>query len=207
MKKPEPLWWMNPNDYGYNEMSSNKGQDKSPTANDSFKVVIFNASIALLVKERETLHSTFESIAKKYSGYVQTLGTNRSVIRVESQHLSTALDDISQLGEIANKEVTGEDVTENYWNFKIRLDNAKKAREAYLGLLKRAENVEAALKVEKELERLNGEIDLLEGKMGKLKHLAKYSTIRIDIRLKPKPGILGYVGLGIYKGVKWLFVR
>ena len=90
---------------------------------------------------------------------------------------------------------------------KIRLDNATKARETYLALLKKAENVESALKVEKELERLNGEIDILEGKMQKLSHLSQYSTITINIKSKPKPGILGYIGIGIYKSVRWLFVR
>jgi hypothetical protein len=76
-----------------------------------------------------------------------------------------------------------------------------------LELLAKAENVEAALKVEKELERLNSTIDLLKGKMNRINHLAEFSTITINLKEKKKPGIIGYVGIGIYRSVKWLFVR
>jgi hypothetical protein len=87
------------------------------------------------------------------------------------------------------------------------LDNASNARKRYLELLAKAETVEAALKVEKELERLNGEIDSLEGKINQLKHLSEYSTITVYLEEKVKPGILGYVGIGLYESVKWIFVR
>ena len=73
--------------------------------------------------------------------------------------------------------------------------------------MEEAENVEAALKVEKELERLNEKIDLLKGKINRIDHLSEYSTISINYEQHKKPGILGYIGLGLYKGVKWLFVR
>jgi hypothetical protein len=100
-----------------------------------------------------------------------------------------------------------EDVTEKYMDMGIRLDNAKKARVRYLELLARAENVEAALKVEKELERLNGEIDVIEGKLKFWDHRFEYSIIQISYTEKKKLGILGWVGLGLYQTVKWLFIR
>ncbi|MFM7854433.1 MAG: DUF4349 domain-containing protein, partial [Flammeovirgaceae bacterium] len=70
-----------------------------------------------------------------------------------------------------------------------------------------AENVEAALKVEKELERLNGEIDLITGKLNRLSHLSDFSTIDVELVEQKKIGVLGYIGIGIYKAMKWLFVR
>jgi hypothetical protein len=82
-----------------------------------------------------------------------------------------------------------------------------KARERYLELLEKAENVQAALMVEKELERLNGEIDMLKGKINRLEHITEYSSITVYIKEKVKPGIIGYVFVGLYKGDKWLFVR
>ena len=81
------------------------------------------------------------------------------------------------------------------------------ARKIYLELLKKAENVETALKVEKELERLNETIDLIKGKMNRINNLAEYSTIVINLKEKKKPGIIGYIGIGLYHSVKWLFVR
>ncbi|MEL6628160.1 MAG: DUF4349 domain-containing protein, partial [Bacteroidota bacterium] len=63
------------------------------------------------------------------------------------------------------------------------------------------------LKVEKELERLNTELDLLKGQMKRLENLTTFATINIRHEEKKKPGPLGYIGLGLYHSVKWLFVR
>jgi len=82
-----------------------------------------------------------------------------------------------------------------------------KSRERYLELLARAENVQSALLVEKELERLNSEIEFLKGKLNKTSHLVDFATLTISIKEKVKPGLLGYVGIGLFEVVKWLFIR
>ncbi|MBK6622314.1 MAG: DUF4349 domain-containing protein [Saprospirales bacterium] len=115
---------------------------------------------------------------------------------------------MSKLGEGPKaRPCRGQDVTDEYTDYQIRLDNARKARERYLELLAKAENVEAALKVEKELERLNETIDLLEGKMTRIDHLSEFSTITIALKERKNPGLIGYIGIGLYYSVKWLFVR
>jgi len=171
------------------------------------RVIIYNASVDIKVKNTDTTLVRLKAIAIKHGGYATSLGNTYASIRVKAENLNAALADISALGKVTSKSVSGEDVTDQYYDFAIRLENAQKARTRYLELLAKAENVEAALKVEKELERLNGEIDLLEGKINRLKHLEEYSTVTVYIHQKKKLGILGYVSVGLYKGVKWLFVR
>lgn len=34
-----------------------------------------------------------------------------------------------------------------------------------------------------------------------------YSTITVSLSERKKPGILGYIGIGVYHAIKWLFVR
>jgi hypothetical protein len=174
------------------------------------RVVVYNANVILLVKNNDSLNASLSRIALKYNGYVLSLGTDRSTIRLKGNFLHEAIADISLLGKVRRKTVSGEDVTDDYQDSKVKLDNYQKARLRYLELLAKAENVEAALKVERELERLSREIDVLEGKIKRLDHLSEFSTITVyldsEIRVQ-KPGILGYVGIGIYRGIKWLFVR
>jgi hypothetical protein len=177
------------------------------TASQENRVVIYRATAELVVSNIDTLNQRLTYVAKKYEGYVVTLGNKQSSIRVKSSELEKALSEVLRFGKVKQKVISGQDVTEEYNDFTIRLENANKARQRYLELLARAENVEAALKVEKELERLNGEIDMLIGKINRLKHLSDFSTIEVVIQEKKKIGVLGYVGLGIYKAVKWLFVR
>ena len=169
--------------------------------------IIYSANLRLTVKSVDNTVDSIKAIAKQYKGYVSEAGSYKSVIRVESQYLHDAVKALSELGKIDHKQIQGKDITDQYRDYKIRLDNAEKARLRYLELLEKAENVEAALKVEKELERLNGTIDLLKGKMNRLNHLTQYSTITIRLNEQVKPGILGYIGIGVYRSVKWLFVR
>jgi DNA-binding PucR family transcriptional regulator len=183
------------------------GNSKSKDKSDDVKKVIYNSSIYLTVKIPDTASVRIAEIAKKYNGYVQQSGTTSSVIRVEAHQMNAALNDISSLGKVTKKNSSGQDVTDQYADYAIRLDNAEKARLRYLELLERAENVEAALKVEKELERLNETIELMKGKMNRIDHLTSYSTITVYLTEKKKPGVIGYVGIGLYKAVKWLFVR
>lgn len=171
------------------------------------KKIQYSVSLSLSVKNPDSTNKSLEAIADEFDGYAQELGTYYSVIRVKSENLEQALIKVEALGKVQRKSVSGQDVTAQYLDFQIRLENAEKARTRYLELLEKAENVEAALLVEKELERLNGTIDMLKGQMNRMNHLTTYATITVRISERVKPGPLGYVGMGLYHAVKWLFVR
>ncbi len=174
---------------------------------DIERKILFSAYLSLTVKIPDTANSHIEKIAKKYKGYINETGTYRTIIRVKSEHLNAAIKEVSKLGKVESKEISGQDVTEEYLDYGIRLDNAEKSRKRYLELLAKAKNVEEALKVEKELERLNETIDLLKGRMNRIDHLSEFSTITINLKKNKKPGLIGYLGIGLYNSVKWLFVR
>jgi hypothetical protein len=171
------------------------------------KKIIYSTYLTLLANIPDTAVVKMGEIAKRMGGYVQTSGTSMCTIRVPEEKRKEAEKEIETLGKVESKSTTGEDVTNEYADHAIRLENAQKARQRYLDLLAKAENVEAALKVEKELERLNETIELLKGQMQRIDHLAQYATITVYIKEKKKPGIIGYIGVGIFKAVKWLFVR
>jgi hypothetical protein len=191
----------------YAVTSTNYSGKKSDFDPQEKRVVIFNATIDVTARNVDTLNARLVKIVTNYKGYVVKISDKQSTVRVPAVHLENALSEISKSGRVKGISKTGMDVTEEFKDYTIRLENASKARDRYLELLAKAENVEATLKVEKELERLNGEIELLKGKLGRLQHLADYSTIEVNITQKHKLGILGHVFVGVYKGVKWLFVR
>jgi hypothetical protein len=191
--------------YAYRSSDVNTESNKNDRSAE--KKVIYSSTVNLTVKIPDSTSVQLGEIAKKYRGYVQQSGTTLCVIRVEEKMLSMALEDISVLGKVTSKNMYGEDVTDQYADYGIRLENAEKSRMRYLELLEKAENVQSALLVEKELERLNETIELLKGQMNRIDHLAAYSTITVYITEKKKPGVLGYIGIGVFKSVKWLFVR
>ena len=183
--------------------------DKKRFDPNDTRMMIFNASVRMSVKNADSLNYQLNKVTSRFEGYAVTLGYSKSTIRIPASHLNEAIVEISKLGKMSQKTLTGSDVTDEFKDYEVRLDNATKARQRYLELLQKAENVEATLAVEKELERLNGVIESMKGEMERLNHLVAYSTIDIDIYQQEdrKPGIIGYVALYTYKGVKWLFVR
>jgi hypothetical protein len=171
------------------------------------KMLVYNANMGLTVKNSDTTISQITRIAEEQKGYVVSKSNYRITIRIESEKLEGTLAQVAKLGKMTSKSVSTTDVSDNYADVKIRLDNAEKARTRYLELLAKAENVEAALKVEKELERLNTEIDQLRGQMIKMEHDVRFSTLTVSVNQKQKLGPLGYLFVGIGKGIGWLFVR
>ena len=182
------------------------GQDDKVEYAEGIKI-IYNAYIRLIVRKTDSLSQKLKEIAVKYDGYLLSAGSDEITIRVKADKLENAISDIEKEGKVDYKDISGEDVTELFSDYEIRLDNAMKARKRYLELLEKAANVSEALEVEKELERLNNEIELIKGKLKLMEHLVSYSTIRVGYQEKVKPGILGYIGIGTYKFVKWFFVR
>lgn len=171
------------------------------------RLMIYDASLTLVVEEPNSVRPSLQKIAEKYEGYAQKLGSYETILRVNAKSLEQALEEIGQLGKVKNKNVTGRDVTEEYQDIDIRLNNAKKYQERYLALLDKAETVEEILKIEKELKRINTEIDLLTGKLKFMDNQIAYATITIDIQRKIKPGPLGFIFVGLGKAVAWIFVR
>lgn len=171
------------------------------------RMLIYNANLTIEAKNADTLMSKVTQIAKKYNGYVLRTSKSSTTIRIVSDSLNVAMAEIGTYGKVKYRNISGTDVTDEFIDYKIRLENSERSRNRYLDLLQKAVTVEEILKVEKELERLNGEIDLLKGKMNRIGHLVDYSTIDVYYQQKVKLGVLGYVFVGSYQAIKWLFVR
>jgi len=171
------------------------------------RIIIYNARFNIETDNVEKTSKEISSLAPTYGGYIVSAGNTRVVLRIPSDKFESAIKDLEKIKSVTSKNIYSEDVTDAYRDTELRLDSKIKARDRYLDLLKRAENVTAAVSVEKELERLNGEIEAMKGRLKHLSHLARYSTITVSIEEEIKPGPLGYIFMYTWKGIKWLFVR
>ncbi len=185
---------------------TNVASDNSEQTFKAEQMIIYNARLDVTVRNIDSANAVIVATAKKYEGYVVSVSNSYTSIRVKSENLDKAMLDLQSLGKVTSKNVYGTDISMEYNNLTIRRDNAYKARARYLELLAKAEDVKAALEVEKELERLNKEIDLLEMQLNNYNQQVEYSLINVSLTERTQPGILGYVFIGLYKGVKWLFV-
>lgn len=169
--------------------------------------LVYTAYFRIASLKPDSVHQKLIDLASEYHGYILVSEIDRTIIRIESKYLQNAEEQIEYLGKILKKTITATDVTDDYTDLQVRLENAMKSRDRYLSLLDKATLIPDILKIEKELERLNQSIDYLQGRINKLSHQITFATITVETSPELKPGVVGSLFIGIYKGVKWLFVR
>lgn len=168
--------------------------------------IIYNANVTLELDSKEGVAERISEIAKRRGGYMVSSSDYGAMIRVKAENLDAALADIEQIAEVAKKSVSTMDITLQYRDEEIRLENARKTRERYLALLDKATTVEEILKIETELERINTKIETLEQHIKNWDKLVAYSTIDVRFENKVTPGPIGWIFYGLWHGVSWLFV-
>jgi len=195
---PVNSWGSDAAEFLKHASSNNDGATSGNTASTSpsgaQRIVIYNAGYRTVVKDIEASLKATEAIAAELDGWVQKIRGESITIRVPVANYREAANRVEKLGRIAHRELEAADVTEEYVDLEARLKNAKAVRTRLEALLEKAEDVKAALEVEKELNRVGEEIERLEGKLKLLKNRVAYSTITVTFervyRTAPTPQLM-----------------
>lgn len=155
-----------------------EGQD-TPTDQSRKPMLIYRARLGLAVFKVQEQLDTIEKMSKDQGGYLVARTQNEIRVRVPVDHFQEAVDAILKLGDINFRHVTTDDVTAEFTDLEIRLKNALSVRERMQALLEKAQKVEEAIEVERELQRLTDEIETMKGRMKLLHELVAYSTIEV----------------------------
>lgn len=172
--------------------------------------LIRNASLDVTVRDENSIELAMEqavAVTERLDGYVASESPGRLQLRIPDRQLDAALDELSSLGKVARRDVRADDVTMQYADLEIRLANARALQTRLRALLDDAESVDEVLAVEVELARVTAEVERLEGQIRFLSNQISYSTVVFTVRDRDSLGPLGYVVVGTYEAVKWLFVR
>lgn len=183
-----------------------KAKAETKTAQTVDYQVIYTGKMAMTVAHQDTAAKYVQKIISSNDGRLFKRDGYQFTFKLNPKNLEASMDLISLLGEVKSRTVTSTDVTSQYYDTKIRLENAQNIRDRYLKLLNKASTLNEILTVEKELERINREIDLLSGKMNLMKNLVAQATLELELKKDTKLGVIGHLGNGVFKGVKWLFV-
>jgi predicted nucleic acid-binding Zn-ribbon protein len=127
-------------------------------------------------------------------------------LRVPAGRLEELLAAANQAGEVTEQNIRVQDVTANYVDLKIRIDNLQRLRKRLQELVEAGSTVQEILEVEKELARVTRELEQLEGQMRVLENQVSYATLTVYFQNDISPGPIGWVFYGAYSAVKWLFV-
>ncbi|MEE3954841.1 DUF4349 domain-containing protein [Peribacillus frigoritolerans] len=153
--------------------------------------VIHQAQLELKVKNLEKAQMKIENKVAEYGGYVVESNVYRGdeelvegtiTVRVPEAHFQDFLSDSEgEASEVVGRNVTGQDVTEQYVDLKARLKSKRAVEERLLAFMKDAEKTEDLLKISSDLAVVQEEIEQLTGQMKYLENQTSYSTVTITL--------------------------
>jgi hypothetical protein len=110
------------------------------------------------------------------------------VLVVPSPEFEQALDELRGLGkEVTTDTVRGEDVTEEFVDLESRERNLLAAEQSLLELYNRAQSVNDALAIERELAMIRGQIEQVQGRIQFLEERTATSQITLSIQPVARP--------------------
>ncbi len=155
------------------------------------RIIIREVDMALVVDEIQGAIDEIAELAESAGGWVVDSGrwslhSGSISMRVPADVLD---DTVAELRLLANKvdaeNTSSRDVTDEYVDLGARLTNQQATQKALLSLLERATTVEAALEVQRDLTRVQEEVERLSGRIKFLEESAAFSIIRVNLSLAP----------------------
>jgi len=146
------------------------------------RLLIYEAQLNLAVRDVVAKVDEVVEISNDVGGFVLNQDNNSVVIRVPVGRFREVLGRIEAIGDVLNRRVTAQDVSEQMRDMRIRLRNAVQMRERFAVLLARAQTVPESLAIEREIERLTETIELIRGQLADLQGRISFSTITVQFQ-------------------------
>ena len=127
-------------------------------------------------------------------------------VRVDPDRLDALMDSAAVLGNVGSRGVSAEDVTEQVVDVEARLGVMRASRDRLTQLMERGTTVTDVIAVERELARVQSEIESLEARLAALKGRVARSDLTVSMEQRRVLGPLGLVAVGVGKVLGKLFV-
>lgn len=181
---------------GPGEQSGVFGEEGSSTEQQATlvaqqRIIVRTVDMQLVVSDVSKSVDDVADLAKDFGGWV--INSDRSSkhfgsisLRVPAPRLDEAILTLRGMAvEVDSETSTSRDVTDEYVDIQSRLTSLQATEGALLKLLERAETVEEALNVQRELARLQADIESMLGRIKLLEETAAFSLISVHLRLAP----------------------
>jgi hypothetical protein len=189
--------------------STNTPRSDQKAEVDLDQKLVKNAYVTLEMDDEDDFEPAIRKmadLAKLHKGYVVDESKTGITFKVPTDKLDPVMVAVRELGEVTQQNITVSDVTGQYVDLQIRIDNLRRLRARLQELLVQGQTVTEVLEVEKELARVTRELEQLEGQMRLLQNQVGYATVRTSLEESVSPGPIGWIFYGTYKAVKWLFI-
>lgn len=155
------------------------------------RMIIHQASISTNVKDLEKAQHNMEQKVKKLDGYIvesnvylesDETSSGKMIVRIPEKHFETFLSEAeAEAAKVLQKNITGQDVTEQYVDLSSRVKSKRAVEERLLAFMKNAEKTDDLLKISTDLAKVQEEIEVLVGKINYLENQTSFSTIELTM--------------------------
>lgn len=155
------------------------------------RMIIHTAQMYIKVKSLADSQSKLEEKIDKYGGYLvesninQTDDTDASgnmTVRIPAKHFKAFLADTDDIAaEVVEKNISGQDVTEEYVDLSSRLTSKRVVEKRLIAFMEEAEKTSDLLTISADLAEVQEEIEVIIGKMNYLDNQADFSTVHIHM--------------------------
>jgi cell division septum initiation protein DivIVA len=137
--------------------------------------IIYEAEISLVVEDVSKTERQIDELLRRFGGHVAEAAIDRTQgeqlsgrwrVRVPVAEFDPFLEAVSKLGVAESRRQTAQDVTEEFIDLEARIANKKRLEERIVELLKESSGaIKDVIEVERELARVRGEIEQMEGRL------------------------------------------
>jgi anti-sigma factor RsiW len=169
-----------------------------PAAGDELKapenvgpMIVQTAALTILATNYDEASAAIEKLAAGHGGYVEKLdakaqtGNARELtasLRIPTKQLDGFLADVRKLGHVEEETRSNEEVSGQYVDLQARLKSARATEQRLFELLgTRTGQLQDVLEAERELARIRGEIESMQGQSALLVHRVNYATVQVDL--------------------------
>lgn len=188
-------------DYGFGNDAKDVGMREpsvSPTPGPVERKFVENGRLELRSLDVDKTFNALSNLATSLGGrvvsYEQNVGETFKTISMQvAVPYGKLTDFMEHAGETSTKieaqSVTSDEVTEEYYDTKVRIESTENLIEHYRSLLKNATTIEETLQVQSRIDELTVELESLKGRFRLLEYLTEESHISITIRMEQDPTV------------------
>lgn len=183
-----------------------KQEEGKDTKTNISKKIIKNGDMGIAVANISEAKKQVDGLLKTNDAYIQNENFSNAetsenleiVIRVPHQNFDRLINSFSNgIGAVEYKNISADDVTEEYTDVAIKLENKKIYLEKYRDLLKNAATTKDILEIQENIRKLEEEIDVAEGRLRFIDDRVNFSTLQLSLtKEKPRNSVTSKIGFG-----------
>ncbi len=156
------------------------------------RIIIYTVDMTLEVASVAASVDAVGALAREMGGWiVSTSRAERHLgfisVRVPAERLDEAVARLREMAaDVKAENASSRDVTDEYVDLTSRLSNLDVTETALRRLFDRAQTVEEALDVQRTLKEVQGEIEIIKGRIAFLEQTSAFSLINVTLALEPQ---------------------